>query len=83
MPEEVDKLRREGWKRAERVHRLERRVMQLGGIVLGGLVVGYFAGVAYLIREADSSWRYVLVAVAAVGFAAMIYHASQDFYKER
>ena len=36
----MDKVRREGWDRDARVSRLERRIMQIGGIVLGLVVLG-------------------------------------------
>jgi len=52
----MDKVRREGWDRDARVSRLERRIMQIGGIVLGLVVLGVGLPFSYFARIATSFW---------------------------
>jgi len=74
----MDKVRREGWDRDARVSRLERRIMQIGGIVLGLVVLGVGLPFSYFARIATSFWGYSVIAVALIALASWTF---RDFYR--
>jgi uncharacterized membrane protein len=81
LHEEMDKVRREGWERDARVSRLERRIMQIGGIVLGLVVLGIGLPFSYFARVATSFWGYSVIVVSAVGLIALASWTFRDFYR--
>jgi hypothetical protein len=76
----MDKVRREGWDRDARVSRLERRIMQIGGIVLGLVVLGVGLLFSYFARIA-TFWGYSVIAVSAVALIALASWTFRDFYR--
>jgi hypothetical protein len=76
---QLDQVRRDGWDDRARVGLLERRFVQIAGIVLGLVVLGVGVPLSYLLGHASSLWGSSILLAVGVGLMALAFWTFQHF----
>jgi hypothetical protein len=76
---QLDQVRRDGWDARARVSLLERRFVQIAGIVLGLVVLGVGVPLSYLLGHASSLWGSSILLAVGVGLMALAFWTFQHF----